>query len=113
MRTITDLSQEEQRVLSDLRREIARRLPDLPLRMAVFGSRAMGDAEPESDMDVLLAVETDRVAPSDKQRLPDIASEIALASGIIVSLLVVDQHILKEGGDFPLFDSTRDEGIPG
>jgi predicted nucleotidyltransferase len=111
MRTITDLSHQEQRVLSDLRREIARRLPDLRVRMTVFGSRARGDAEAESDMDVLLEVETPRVAPSDKQRLRDIASEISLASGIIVSLLVVDQHILKERGDFSFFDNIRDEGI--
>ena len=56
-------------------------------------------------------VETDRVALPDKQRLRDIASEISLASGIIVSLLVVDQHIMKERGDFSLFDNIRDEGI--
>jgi len=111
MRTITDLSHHEQRVLSDLRQEIGSRLPELPVRMTVFGSRARGDAEADADMDVLLEVETDRVALSDKQRLREIASEISLASGIIVSLLVVDQHIMKERGDFSLFDNIRDEGI--
>ena len=111
MRTITDLSHDEQHALSDLRQEIARRLPELRVRMTVFGSRARGDAEADSDMDVLLEVETDRVALSDKQRLREIASEISLASGIIVSLLVVDQHIMKERGDFSLFDNIRDEGI--
>ena len=111
MRTITDLSHHEQRVLSDLRQEIGSRLPELRVRMTVFGSRARGDAEADADMDVLLEVETDRVALSDKQRLREIASEISLASGIIVSLLVVDQHIMKERGDFSLFDNIRDEGI--
>jgi len=111
MRTITDLSHHEQRALSDLRQEIARRLPELRVRMTVFGSRARGDAEADADMDVLLEVETDRVALSDKQRLREIASEISLASGIIVSLLVVDQQIMKERGDFSLFDNIRDEGI--
>jgi len=111
MRTITDLSHHEQRALSDLRREIGRRLPELRVRMTVFGSRARGDAEADSDMDVLLEVETDRMAFPDKQQLRQIASEISLASGIIVSLLVVDQHIMKERGDFSLFDNIRDEGI--
>jgi predicted nucleotidyltransferase len=111
MRTITDLSHHEQRALSDLRQEIGRRLPELRVRMTVFGSRARGDAEADSDMDVLLEVETDRVALSEKQRFREIASEISLASGIIVSLLVVDQHIMKERGDFSLFDNIRDEGI--
>jgi predicted nucleotidyltransferase len=111
MRTITDLSHHEQRVLSDLRQQIARRLPELRVHITVFGSRARGDAEVDSDMDVLLAVETDRLAFPDKQRLRQIASEISLASGIILSLLVVDRQTRKERGDFSLFDNIRDEGI--
>lgn len=111
MRTITDLSLEEQHALNDMRQEIARRLPELRVRMTVFGSRARGDAEADSDMDVLLEVETDRLCFPDKQRFREIASEISLASGIIVSLLVVDQHIMNERGDFSLFDNIRDEGI--
>jgi predicted nucleotidyltransferase len=111
MRTITDLSPDEQRVLSDLRQEIARRLPALRFRMTIFGSRARGDAEADSDMDVLLEVETDRLAFPDKQRLRQIASEISLASGIILSVLVVDRQTMQERGDFSLFHDIRDEGI--
>ena len=111
MRTITDLSPYEQRVLSDLRQEIARRLPELRFRMTVFGSRARGDAEVDSDMDVLLEVETDRLAFPDKRPLRDIAGEISLASGIILSLLVVDRQTMRERGDFSLFENIRDEGI--
>jgi predicted nucleotidyltransferase len=111
MRTITDLSPDEQRVLSDLRQEIARRLPALRFRMTIFGSRARGDAEVDSDMDVLLEVETDRLAFLDRQRLRQIASEISLASGIILSILVVDRQTMQERGDFSLFHDIRDEGI--
>lgn len=111
MRTITDLSPDEQRVLSGLRQEIARRLPALRFRMTVFGSRARGDAEADSDMDVLLEVETDRLAFPDRQRLRQIASEISLASGIILSVLVVDRQTMQERGDFSLFHDIRDEGI--
>jgi predicted nucleotidyltransferase len=111
MRTITDLSPDEQRVLSDLRQEIARRLPALRFRMTIFGSRARGDAEADSDMDVLLEVETDRLAFLDRQRLRQIASEISLASGIILSILVVDRQTMQERGDFSLFHDIRDEGI--
>jgi predicted nucleotidyltransferase len=111
MRTIADLSSQEQRALSNLRQEIAGRLPELRFRMIVFGSRARGDAEADSDMDVLLEVETDRLAFPDKQRLREIASTISLASGIILSLLVVDRQTMRERGDFSLFDDIRGEGI--
>jgi predicted nucleotidyltransferase len=111
MRTITDLSDHEQRALDELTGEIGRSLPELRVRMTVFGSRARGDAEADSDMDVLLEVETDRLVFADKQRLRTIASEISLASRIILSLLVVDRQTMRERGDFSLFDDIRDEGI--
>ena len=111
MRTIADLSRSEQRGVNDLKQAIGRRLPERRVRMTVFGSRARGDAEADSDMDVLLEVDTDRLAFPDKQRLREIASEISLASGIILSLLVVDRQTMRERGDFSLFDDIRDEGI--
>ena len=111
MRRITDLSPYEQRVPSDLSQEIARRLPELQFRMTVFGSRARGDAEADSDMDVLLEVETDRLAFPDKRPLREIASALSLASGIMLSLLVVDRQTMRERADFSLFENIRDEGI--
>jgi predicted nucleotidyltransferase len=111
MRTIADLSDHEQRALNDLGREIARRLPELRVRMTVFGSRARGDAEADSDMDVLLEVETEHLTFPDKQRLRRIATEVSLTSGIILSLLVVDRQTRRERGDFSLFDNIRSEGI--
>ncbi len=111
MRTITDLSPHEQQVLGNLRQEIAGRLPELRFRMTVFGSRARGAAAADSDMDVLLEVETDRLAFPDKRRLREIAGEISLASGIILSLLVVDRQTMRDRGDFSIFKDIRDEGI--
>ncbi len=111
MRTITDLSPHEQQVLSDLRQRISERSPELPFRMTVFGSRARGDAEADSDMDVLLELETNHLAFPDKRRLRYIASEVSLASGIILSLLVVDRQTMRERGDFSLFENIREEGI--
>jgi hypothetical protein len=48
---------------------------------------------------------------ADKQRLRRIATDVSIASGIIVSLLVVDQGILAERGAFSVFDNVREEGI--
>lgn len=98
-------------MVTELRRHIGAELADIGFRMTVFGSRARGDAEPDSDMDVLIEVNLDHVSFPDKRRLRRIATDVSITSGIIVSLLVVDQGILAERGDFSVFENVREEGI--
>jgi predicted nucleotidyltransferase len=111
MRTLQNLSDTERGLVVDLRRRIGAEFPDIGFRMTVFGSRARGDAERDSDMDVLIEVDVDHISFADKQRLRRIATDVSIASGIIVSLLVVDQGILAERGDFSVFKNVREEGI--
>ena len=112
MRTIHDLADGERAVLTELRRRIAREFRELDdVRMTVFGSRARGDADPDSDMDVLLEVAVAQLAFPDKRRLRQAATDVSIAAGIIVSLLVVDQRTMTERGDFSIFANIRDEGI--
>jgi predicted nucleotidyltransferase len=111
MRTLQNLSPIERRVVTELRRRIGAELADIGFRMTVFGSRARGDAEPDSDMDVLIEVDVDHISFADKRRLRRVATDVSITSGIIVSLLVVDQGILAERGDFSVFENVREEGI--
>ena len=111
MRTLQNLSEAERRLVADLRRRLVAELPGIGFRMTLFGSRARGDAEPDSDMDVLVEVDVDHVSFPDKQRLRRVATEVSIASGIIVSLLVVDKGIMTERGDFSVFENVREEGI--
>ena len=111
MRTLQNLSEAERRLVADLRRRLVAELPGTGFRMTVFGSRARGDAEPDSDIDVLVEVEVEHVYFADKQRLRRVATEVSIASGIIVSLLVVDKSIMAERGDFSVFENVREEGI--
>ena len=111
MRTLQNLSEAERRLVADLRRRLVAELPGTGFRMTVFGSRARGDAEPDSDIDVLVEVEVEHVYFADKRRLRRVATEVSIASGIIVSLLVVDKSIMAERGDFSVFENVREEGI--
>lgn len=112
MRTAEDLPEAEQRVLGELRRRIRQEFPDWSFRMILFGSRARGDADPDSDMDVLLEVETERVSFAEKRRLRRLAGEVSMDFGLVVSTLISDRHIREERGDFSIFQTIREEGIP-
>jgi predicted nucleotidyltransferase len=111
MRTLQNLSDIERRLVAELRRRIDTELTDIGFRMTVFGSRARGDAERDSDMNVLIEVDVDHISFADKRRLRRIATDVSIATGIIVSLLMVDQGILAERGDFSVFENVREEGI--
>jgi predicted nucleotidyltransferase len=111
MRTLENLSAAERRLVADLRQRLSAELPGIGARLTIFGSRARGDAEPDSDLDVLVELDVEHVSFADKQRLRRVATAVSIASGIIVSLLVVDQSIMVERGDFSVFENVREEGI--
>ena len=111
MRTLESLSEVERRLVADLRQRLTAALPGIGVGLTVFGSRARGDAEPDSDLDVLVELDVEHVSFAEKQRLRRVATEVSIASGIVVSLLVVDQGIMAERGDFSVFENVREEGI--
>lgn len=112
MRTVKDLPETEQRVLRELRKRLQEEFPDWTFRMTLFGSRARGDADPDSDMDVLVEVETESVSFAEKQQLRRVAGEVSLDSGVVVCMVIADRHLRKERGDFSIFQTIREEGIP-
>ena len=111
MRTVQDLPETERSVLREFRRQIQEEFPEWSFQLTLFGSRARGDAGPDSDMDVLIQVETERVSFPEKQRLRRVAGEISMDFGIVLSLLVSDRRLRGERGDFSIFQTIRDEGI--
>jgi predicted nucleotidyltransferase len=112
MRTFAQLSNLERHALQELRGRITAGFPQWGVRIILFGSRARGDAEPDSDMDILVDVETETLAFADKQRLRRIVSEVSMSTGIVISMLAVDQRLKREKGDYSIFENIREEGIP-
>ncbi len=111
MRRLDDLPAADRQTLVDLRQRVASELGGRDFRMTLFGSRARSDADPDSDMDVLLELEVDSFPLTDKQRLRRIATDVSIECGIVVSLLVVDRQVMAERGDFSVFENIREEGI--
>ncbi|MFA4718935.1 nucleotidyltransferase family protein [Pyrococcus kukulkanii] len=68
----------------------------------VFGSRARGDAKPESDLDVLVVL--DKIEPKDWDRAGELSAELTLELGISVMIVL---HTRKDS----LYETAVKEGI--
>lgn len=112
MKSIAELAQEDRLVLEELKSGIGRELPGCPFRLTLFGSKARGDADLESDIDVLVELDIPRVSFAEKRRLQHLAGDISIKWGILLCLLVVDQRMRDEKGDYSIFRNIQEEGIP-
>ncbi len=81
-------------------------------RIVVFGSRARGDADPESDMDVLVILSGPNTAKA-RRHISDCAWEAGFEYGLIVSPVVVSRDKWENGPEkySLLAQAVEEEGI--
>ncbi len=103
------MSPTEKRILDTFQGLLSQRLKVHTL--ALFGSRARGDADPDSDMDVLVVVEeVDRAV---EDYISDCAWEASFAQGFVVVPVVFSQEEWENGPErySLLAKAIRTEGI--
>lgn len=77
----------------------------------LFGSHARGDADPESDADVLVVLDRIDRYGAEVERTGLIVSELSLKYGVSVSRTFVSERDWLKG-ESPFLTNVREEAIP-
>ena len=93
-----------------LRDRVRSRLGKHLRRIILFGSRARGDAHPDSDYDLLVVV--DEVNSNVKDTIDEIAGEMLYEFGIVVSAFPTSEESVQAHPYSPLLMNIAREGVP-
>ena len=77
----------------------------------LFGSRARGEAEEESDLDLLVTLQEDDPDRRLREAALQVACDLTLEHGLLVSVLVADPAFLKRYHGYSFIESAAQEGI--
>jgi predicted nucleotidyltransferase len=99
----------ERQAVSKLREALQKQF-DL-VDYCVFGSKARGDAFPDSDIDVMIEVEN--YTRQIEAAIDDLVFEINLAHDCLISTVIFSRKELEEGplGESPLYKAIKREAV--
>ncbi|MFZ5452844.1 MAG: nucleotidyltransferase domain-containing protein [Thermodesulfobacteriota bacterium] len=98
-------------VLSELQTRLSSLYGDRLKQLLLYGSTARGEAEPGSDLDVLVVLQGPVDAGQEIARTGAIVAELSLANDVVIACVFMDQErFLHRQG--PFLRHVRREGIP-
>jgi len=97
-------------ILGKLRSQLAAMYGHRMVRLVLYGSRARGDAEEGSDIDVLVVLRGEVRPGEEISRTGPIAASLSLANGVVISCAFIsDRRFQQERSPFVL--NVRREGV--
>lgn len=106
------LTRGEQAAVQEYLDRIHEFFPGRILSATLFGSKACGDSDPESDVDLLVVVDAE--SRQFRSQLWQIASDVSLDHSVVISVRVYAQDRWTETRRLrlPLYRAIAAEGIP-
>ena len=102
------IKSKEKEIVQRFKERVTEALGDRLDRIVLFGSRARGDAEEDSDFDFLVTVKKPQV--EDKERVRQISWELSLQYDTVITPLVVLSADFVEEKYFYLHENIHKEG---
>jgi len=98
------------KIVSELRKKMEALYGDRLAHVILFGSHARGDADPDSDIDVLVVLRGTVNPGEEIHRTGEIVSALSLANNTVISCVFMDENrFLHKNG--PFLRNIRKEGI--
>ena len=80
-------------------------------RIYLFGSRARGEGDEESDLDLFVALHQDDPGREVEATALRLACDLTLKHGVLVSALVADRAFLTSHEGYSLLETIEEDGI--
>lgn len=109
---VSHLAPDELSAIHEYTARIRNRFPNRILSVTLFGSKARGDADSESDIDLLVLVDAEN--HKFRSELWRIASDVSMAYNVVLSARIFAQARWAEARRFhpPLYRAIVKDGIP-
>lgn len=104
------MSERLQELLAELRRRLEALYGPRLLRLMLYGSQARGDAEPGSDIDVLVVLEGPVQPGKEIERTLDDVASLSLENNVVISCVFTSGDKFQREQS-PLMLNVRREGV--
>lgn len=103
---------EEPSWLEEYRRALDEKFPDLGEEMVIFGSKARGGEEPDSDLDILVILREGDSAT--KREVRHVGHRLAVMADAVPSTVVYTRNewLAREQNGSPFYRAVLRDGVP-